>query len=244
MSETPFRPSAEIYDLVYSHLDYSRSAEIVEAIIRERNPLARSLLDMGCGTGLHLEQWRERFAEVEGADVDSAMLDVAARRLPAVPLHLADYTDFDLNRTYDAITCMFSAIGYAYTRELLDAALANMASHLEVGGVLAVEPWLQPHMIRPPSLRTHVAEGEGIVVLRSSRHRYDGDESGGVSDLEMTYLVTTVDGSECFTEQHTMGVFTAEQYFESAERAGLEAEFLDREGVSGIGRGVVVGVKR
>ena len=243
MTSTPFRPSAEIYDVVYQHLDYAGTAAMLEGVIRDRNPKAASLLDMSCGTGLHLAEWQERFAEVEGADVDSAMLEVARRRLPGIPLHVADYTDFDLGRTYDAVTCMFSSIGYVGTAERLDAAIAAMARHLIPGGVLIVEPWLLPGMIQPPFLRVHTAEADDIVVLRTTRHHYDGDaESGGLSDMEFAYVVTTHDGSEFFTERHVMGVFPPARYVEAGERAGLDTEFL--EGLTELGRGLVVGVKR
>lgn len=236
----PFSSSAHVYDVVYGRLDYVGSAALVERLIRERREDAQSLLDMACGTGLHLSIWRDSFDQVEGADVDPTMLDVARNRLgPDIPLHQADYTDFDLGRTYDAVTCMFSSIGYAHTPERLDAAMAAMGRHLAPGGVMVVEPWLRPHMIEPPFLRAVTAEEEDVVVLRTTRHRYD--EAAGISDMEFAYVVTTPEGSEFFTEHHLMGVFPAERYVEAMERAGLEAEFI--EGGTEIGRGLAIGVQ-
>jgi SAM-dependent methyltransferase len=241
VDDTPFGPSAHVYDVVYSHLDYSGMARLVEDLIRERNPGATSLLDMACGTGLHLVEWRPSFEEVEGADLDPALLDVARPRLPGVPLHVADFTDFDLGRRYDAVTCMFSAIGYAHTGERLDAAMAMMANHLNPGGVLVVEPWLLPAMIEPPFVRGHMVEQDDIVVLRSVRHQYRGDaESGGTSDMEFSYLVTTSEGTEFFAERHVMGVYPPERFLESMRNAGLQTEFID--GATHLGRGVALGV--
>lgn len=229
------------YDVVYRHLDYGGTADLVESLIRERNPGAASLLDMSCGTGLHLQQWVGRFDEVEGADVDPAMLEVAREHLgDRVPLHVADYTEFDLGRTYDAVTCMFSSIGYAHTPDRLDAAIASMGRHLNPGGVLVVEPWLLPHMVQPPFIRTHVAEADDMVALRSTRHLAPGDTS--VTDMEFAYLVTTADGSKVLTERHVMGLFTADRYVEAFASAGLDAEFL--EGATELNRGLVIGVNR
>lgn len=241
MNQGPFEPSALFYDLVYQHLDYPGTAALVEGLIRERNPGVRSLLDMSCGTGLHLKEWRSTFDEVEGADIDPTMLEVARLRLPGVTLHQADFTGFDLGRRYDAVTCMFSSIGYADTPDRLDAAIAAMARHLEPGGVLVVEPWLSPAMIQPPFLRTMTSESDDMVILRSTRHRYEGDPvSGGVSDMEFAYVVTTDDGSQFFTEQHLMGVYPPDRYVQAIEAAGLRAEFL--EGLTDLGRGLAVGV--
>jgi SAM-dependent methyltransferase len=239
----PFSPSAEFYDLVYSFLDYRGTADQVEAIIRERNPGASSLLDVSCGTGRHLAEWKDRFDHVEGVDIDEEMLAVARRRLgPAIPLHVADYTDFDLGRSFDAVTCLFSSIGYADTPERLDSAVANTAHHLSPGGVLVVEPWLRPGMISPPYLRTLVAEGEDMVVMRTTRHLFEGDEPPrDRSTMEFTYLVTTMEGSRTFTETHVMGLYPAERYVEAADKAGLDAEFDDQG--TALGRGLLIGVR-
>lgn len=233
----PFRPTAHIYDLVYSHLDYPGHAAKVEGIIRARHPNVDSLLDVACGTGVHLGIWKDRFHRVEGVDIDRAMLDVARERLPEVELSEADFTDFDLGRTFGAVTCMFSSIGYAVSEEGLVAACSAMARHLEPGGVLVVEPWLQPGMIKPPAVRLHTVERDDVVVARSSRLAHDGE----VSDMVMDYLVTTAEGTNLYSERHVMGTFTADQYVDALISAGLAAEF-DPVGTF-LERGLAIGVK-
>jgi SAM-dependent methyltransferase len=236
----PFAATSELYDAVYGHLDYEGSASAIEEVIRSRNPSASSLLDVACGTGRHLEVWRGCFERVVGADIDAGMLAVARDRIPDVALHRADFTDFDLGERFDAVTCLFSSIGYAATGDKLDAALSAMASHLRPGGVLVVEAWFTPGQLVPPWVRAQVVEEPDRVILRSSRMRYRGDDDGGVTDLEFQYLVTTVDGSSVIPEQHTTGVYTADRYLAAARRAGLDATFAP-EG-SPLGRGLLVGI--
>jgi ubiquinone/menaquinone biosynthesis C-methylase UbiE len=48
--------SAEIYDAVYSFKDYTAEAEAVHKLIQNRCATARTLLDVACGTGKHLER--------------------------------------------------------------------------------------------------------------------------------------------------------------------------------------------
>jgi SAM-dependent methyltransferase len=233
----PFHPTAHLYDLAYSGLDYEGHAATVEGIIRERSPGAASLLDVACGTGKHLEIWRDRFDRVAGLDLDAALLEVAAGRVPDVPLHHGDYTDFDLGETFDAVTCLFSSIGYARTPERLDAAVASMARHLAPGGVLVIEPWYRKEMLVPPWVRLHTVERDDVVLARSSVMEV-GDT---VSDMTMTYLVTTQDGTEHFTERHVMGLFTPEQFEHAVTAAGLGFEW-DPEGTH-LGRGLAIGVR-
>jgi SAM-dependent methyltransferase len=234
----PFHPTAHLYDRAYSHIDYPGHAETIEGIIRERDPGATSLLDVACGTGKHLAIWRDRF-QVEGVDIDPAMVAIARGRVPDVPVHDGDFTSFDLGRRFDAVTCLFSSIGYAHTPERLDAAIAAMAGHLSPGGVLVVEPWLMPDRIRPPWVRVLVTESEDWVMARTSRMQYDAES--GVSDMEFTYVVTSMEGSELFTEHHVMGVRAPERYVDAAERAGLVAEF-DPVGTY-LERGLLIGVR-
>ena len=49
--------------------------------------------------------------------------------------------DFDLGRTYDVVTCLFSAIGIIKTYEQLVRAVACMARDVRLGGALMIEPW-------------------------------------------------------------------------------------------------------
>src|SRR5438067_67243 len=144
-----FTRSAQLYDAIYSFKDYEGEATRLDELIRERKPDARTLLDVACGTGKHLEYLRTRY-DVEGLDLDPELLAIARERLPDVPLHEGDMRDFDLGRRFDAVTCLFSAIGYMLTVEELAAAVASMARHLEPGGVLLVEPWLEPEAVVTP----------------------------------------------------------------------------------------------
>src|SRR5438552_6315562 len=138
-----FSRSARIYDAIYASVrDYRREAAELDRLIQERKPGARTLLDVACGTGAHLEHLSGY--EIEGLDLDPEMLAVARERLPNVPFHEADMADFDLGKHFEAVVCMFSGIGYVRTEERLRSTIASMTRHLEGCGVLVVEPWLAP----------------------------------------------------------------------------------------------------
>ena len=50
-----YTKTAKHYDAVYSDKDYAGESQRLASIIRERAPMARTLLDVACGTGRHLE---------------------------------------------------------------------------------------------------------------------------------------------------------------------------------------------
>ena len=90
----PFHASARYYDEVYGHVDYRAHALAVDAAVRANRLDARSLLDVACGTGRHLEVLRSRYDEVAGVDIDPSLVEIARSRNPGVEIHLGDMTEF------------------------------------------------------------------------------------------------------------------------------------------------------
>ncbi len=141
-----YQESATVYDALYraAGKDYAAEAAEVRARVeaRKRSP-GTALLDVGCGTGAHLEHLARWYA-VEGLNLSPEMLAVARERCLGVPLHQADMTDFALGTRFDVVVSLFSSIGYVRTVQALHRAVRAMADHLLPGGVLAIEPWLTP----------------------------------------------------------------------------------------------------
>src|SRR3990170_3440462 len=111
-----FRKTARFYDAIYSWKDYRTEVDRLDRLIRDRNLTARTLLDVACGTGKHLELLRDGY-EVEGLDLDPEMLAIARERLPGVTLHEGDMTSFDLGKRFDVVACLFSSVAYSRTPE-------------------------------------------------------------------------------------------------------------------------------
>jgi SAM-dependent methyltransferase len=231
-----YSSTAHIYDALYSFKDYAAEAAEIHGLIQERRPGARTLLDVATGTGKHLEQFR-RWYEVEGTDVEPAQLAVARERLPDVPLHPADMTDFDFGRRFDAVTCLFSSIGYVKTPERLRAAVAAMARHLEPGGVLVVDPWFDADAWIVGHVGALFVDEPELKIARFNVAERDGD----VSWMDMHHLVATPAGVEHIVARHELGLFTVEQHEEAFRAAGLDVEhFPDALN----GRARYVGVRR
>lgn len=225
-----FSKSAAVYDALYSWKDYGAEVDRLESIINKRAPQASTLLDVACGTGAHMVLLKRRYS-VEGVDIEPTMLEVAAGRLPGVPLHLGDMRKFDLGRQFDIVTCLFSSIGYMKTPEDLGAAIANMARHVVPGGLLVIEPWLSPGQFDPNHLpRPLVASGEGFNVVRMN----DSHIEGRYSIMNFHYLLGTAGNVEHFVEEHSLALYTPDEYRTAFSAAGLTATF-DEEGLMGRG---------
>src|SRR3989304_8847523 len=151
---SPFDKSADYYDMIYdaSEKDYRKEAKRIHQLVRSyKKSKGKALLDVGCGTGRHIQSmWK--YYSCEGLDIQPKLLSIARKRNPRTVPHRGNMLTFNLHKQFDAITCLFSAIGYMKTIRELNRAIKNMACHLNAGGVLIVEPWLIPESIIPGHL--------------------------------------------------------------------------------------------
>ena len=231
-----FAESAQWYDRFMAGKDYAGEAGQITGLIRELHPGARTLLDVACGTGGHLSYFRPVFT-CHGVDLDDGLLEVARQRLPDVPLTRADMTGFDLGQRFDAVTCLFSSIGYTASVAGLRAATRAMAHHLNPGGVLIVEPWILPGAWAPLDGKSHVdvvQDGNTTLVRVRTNRR-----TGPITELFMHYAAAAGGQITTADERHRLRLFTRAEYLGAAAAAGLSARW-DDDGISG--RGLVIAI--
>jgi SAM-dependent methyltransferase len=233
-----FSKSAKFYNAIYGSIgkDHAAEAQEVHQIIQQykRSP-GNTLLEVACGTGLHAAVL-QKYYKVDGLDLDAEMLAVASQNFPQIPFHQADMADFDLGKQFDAITCLFSSIGYVKSKERLAQAIQTMTSHLRSGGVLIVEPWFTPEQWQTGRVGGLFVDQPDLKISRMSI----SETEDRLSFLVFHYMVGTPQGIEYFTERHELGLFTHEEYLEAFRKAGLEI-IHDPEGLDG--RGLYIGLK-
>ena len=164
------------------------------------------------------------------------MLAVAKQNSPDIPFHQADMAEFDLGKGFDAITCLFSSIGYVKTKERLAQALQTMTRHLLPGGVLIVEPWFTPEQWKPGRVSALFVDQPNLKISRINI----SEAEGNLSFFAFHYTVGTPQGVEYFTERHELGLFTHKEYLEAFQKTGLDI-IHDPEGLDG--RGLYIGLK-
>jgi len=233
-----FTKSAKYYNAIYASTgkDYVTEAKNVCAIINQhKKSPGNALLEVACGTGSHAAVLKEYF-QVEGLELDSEMLAVAQREYPNIPFHQADMIDFNLGKQFDAVTCLFSSIGYVKTKERLEKAIQSMTLHLHRGGALLLEPWFTPEQWKPGRTSALFIDQPDLKISRMNISEVEGS----LSFFTFHYLIGTPQGVEYFTERHELGLFTHNEYLEAFHKTGLDVVH-DSHGLDG--RGLYIGLK-
>ncbi len=145
---------------------------------------------------------------------------------------------FRLNRRFDVVSCLFSAIGHLKTKADVRAAFENFARHVNPGGMVIVEPWVLRPAFRPPHihLRTHQSPGLTIVRLSSSARR------GRRSVVRFHFLIGELGHDIRYFDEEDVGLLlSSEELVDLMRRSGLKARFLPHGFLRD--QGLLVGVK-
>jgi SAM-dependent methyltransferase len=227
-----FLKSAELYDAIYHFKNYQRESDKLHNLIDKLMPGARTLLDVACGTGEH-GKFLKQYYSVDGIDLNPSYVEAAREKNPSGRYYCAEMTDFDLGLQYDVVTCLFSAIGYLKTIQLVGRAIVCMARHVRPGGALIIEPWIPPDRYKAGTLSINTGETKvGLVCRLALSRRHDN-----LSIMSLHYLYGTRQGIRYYTEQLELGLFTQEEMLRAFEQAGMRVDY-DPEGL--IGRGLYI----
>jgi ubiquinone/menaquinone biosynthesis C-methylase UbiE len=231
-----YNRSAEIYDAIYSFKNYDKEAAKLHQLIQgHKRSSGSDLLEVACGTGGHVTYLKNNYS-VEGLDINRQMLRLAKKKHPDIVFHRGDMVSFKLNKQFDAITCLFSAIGHLKTKRKLGFAIRNMSQHLKPGGVLIVEPWITPQQWRVGSVHANFVDQPELKIARMNTSK----TRGRLSVMDMHHLVATPKRVEHFVERLVMGLFTHKEYLDAFRQAKLETTY-DPEGL--MGRGLYLGTR-
>lgn len=234
-----YKDLAKYYDYIFSWKDYKNEAgKIKKLILKYKRSKGNSLLEVGCGTGRHLEHFKKDFS-CTGIDLNEDMLTVARKRLHGVRFLRGNMINFRMKRKFDVITCLFSSIGYVKTYKNLESTLNNFSRHLKQGGVVIIEPWFTKAKYRAGSPHLNVYEGKDIKIARASVSKSKND----ISIMDMHYLIIEKGmGVKHYISHEELGMFETSKTLRLMKSVGLDAKFIRNVELMK-DRGLYIGVK-
>ncbi|HXC56344.1 MAG TPA: class I SAM-dependent methyltransferase [Rhizomicrobium sp.] len=177
---------AEYYDLLYHDKDYPQEARFVSGLIRQYAPNAKTILNLGCGTGVHDVALAGLGYDVLGADLSPQMIACAERRRAGQPPEIQARLSFTVGdarrlaagRSFDAVTSLFHVICYQTTDADLADMLATARRHLAPGAPFVFDFWHGPALADegPHPHREKTAESAELKIHRIARSDWHPNE--------------------------------------------------------------------
>lgn len=202
----------------------TRQVDFIEQLLQL--PKGGTILDVGCGLGLHAVELSARGYLVVGLDLSLPMLSRAAdeaqdRGLRINFLH-ADMREMNFDGAFDAVLCWGTTFGY-FDDETNKRVIARMHRALKPKGVLLIDVVNRDYVIRSqPNLVWF--EGDGCVCMEETNHNSVN------SRLQVKRTVILDDGRQHETlysvrlySLHEMGRLLHSQGFRVTSVTGNEA---------------------
>ena len=208
-----FARYARYYDLLNRDKDYSAEVDYVRRLIDVHAPGSKSILELGCGTGLHACTLAEHGHVVQGIDMSAEMLEAARRRRSALPDELQLAVQFEAGdaRTYrhassfDVVASLFHVFSYQTTNSDLSAAFGTAAAHLRPGGVLICDFWYGPVVLTDrPETRVKRLQDDEVEIVRIAEPTLHHATNVVDVNYEIRIVERKTSSAQTITEQHRL----------------------------------------
>lgn len=165
------RTYAAYYNLLYSDKDYAGEAAFVKGLIQKHHPEAKTILELGCGTGIHAMHLAGHGYAIAGVDRSADMLHKAKERAQekkaAIEVFEGDARTFRTDARFDAVISLFHVLSYQTSNADLRAVFKTAKDHLKPGGIFIFDCWYGPAVLTDrPHARVKTLEDETVAVTR------------------------------------------------------------------------------
>ncbi|MBN1534657.1 MAG: class I SAM-dependent methyltransferase [Spirochaetes bacterium] len=205
---------AEYYFLIEAnHRDIHNDIALIRSLLRGRE--SPSLLDLGCGTGEHLQKLHRYGISCVGLDSSEAMLRVARQRNPeSIEFIHGSMTEFDYYNEFDMVLSLFGSFNYLIDDAEVEKALWNTWRAMKPGGSGLFEIWnsVPVEMIKEKELGTvSKTRYQDILIERERGFRLIPEQGKTIVEVDYRYTIHGPDGTRNISDRHVMRTFGTEE---------------------------------
>lgn len=202
---------SDCYNLLYADKDYGGEANYIASLIEKYSPQAKSILNLGCGTGNHDFELCKKGYLMHGIDLSANMIAKAKNRAfeygysDKIKFETGDIRSVRTGKKYDIVLSLFHVMSYQVTNSDIERAFISANEHLNDNGVFIFDCWYGPAVLADnPQKREKFVENEKIKVLRLTIPVLKLSEN--IVDVNFKILVTDKRSNEeqNFKELHSM----------------------------------------
>jgi len=206
---------AEIYDVVMAHVDYRGWARHVHGLLVRHAPEARSILELGCGTGSLALELRAlgsyRYLATDGSE---QMLTVARRKFEsaddaiesaagAIEFATLKFPVFRTQDCFDVALLLYDGLNYLLDTSDIECLLASVYESLEPGAVFLFDQSTPSNSLKNQEFFEDAGQHAAFSYVRTSR--YDPNRCLHTTRFE----IATAD--RVLEEEHVQRAYTMEE---------------------------------
>ncbi len=211
-----FNKYSEYYDLIYSDKDYQREVNFIHELIQKFYPNANSILDLGCGTGMHANLLAAKGYKVTGVDISKNMISIANTNLLTtyyknvnrLSFQVGDIRCVRLEQKYDVVISLFHVLSYLNTNNDVLSGMQTIKFHLKPNGISIFDFWYGPGVLTDlPQIKVKRLENENLSLVRIAEPNHFGNENIVEVKFQLFIHDKTNSSDYSFYETHSMRYF-------------------------------------
>lgn len=126
---------AEEYSKNFDSIDSESDLVFLNTFLLDLQP-SSYVVDLGCGTGFSAGYFAKKGMRVEGSDLSSSMIAIAARNYPALLFSVADMRDFSPKEKADAVWAGYSL--FHFEQEDFEKTIRQIKTYLNPKGTFGL----------------------------------------------------------------------------------------------------------
>lgn len=224
-----FKDYAEYYDLVYKDKDYKAEALYIDQLIQENKPGAKTILDLGCGTGNYAFELEKLGYNIVGVDLSAEMIQLAKSKKnifndSTAEFFCGDIRDVRLGRKFDVVVSLFHVMSYQTNLKDLEASFETATIHLDDGGLFLFDCWYGPGVLSdPPAVRHRIMENQQFRIHRIANPVINYIKN--VVDVNYTIIINNKYSKEFYEVEETHKM----RYWFADELNNTQTSFKDKK---------------
>jgi SAM-dependent methyltransferase len=210
--ESTFKKYSKFYDLLYKDKNYLNEVDYVDKLIKYNGKNTKSVLDIGCGSGIHAELLYDKGYHVFGVDLSEEML-IEARKSAKnnnkqIEYKCQNITELNINKKFNVVTSLFHVISYLNSNKDLINTFKNINDHLFKGGLFVFDFWYGPGVLSDkPVTRIKRVEDKKISCIRLTEPTLYNDLNCVDVNFELFINEKKTNKTEIVKETHRMRYF-------------------------------------
>jgi SAM-dependent methyltransferase len=220
---------AECYFAIENnHRDIRHDVAFISGLPPSGNP--PYLLDLGCGTGEHLDLLSKAGFRCTGIDISEDMLAVARKRFPSeIEFVRTDMTEIDYSAVFDIVISLFGSFNYMINDSNVIEVLSKVHRALVPGGIGVFEIWNTRPIIKIREKDVDivsVTDWRGSSITRERGFKLRNDRSKTVVEVNYRYRISGPKGTKTMRDRHIMRTFTMGEISHFLTRSGFAARHV------------------